>query len=53
MSGSPGTPTPRIDVLVCAKDALLIKKVHLEASKPVSAYDFILGSRLTAGEQLI
>lgn len=39
--------------VTCGQDALLIKRVHLEASKPVSAYDFILGSRLTAGEQLI
>ena len=40
-------------VVACGHDALLIKRVHMEASKAVSAHDFILGSRLTLGEQLI
>ena len=39
--------------IACGQDTLLVKRVHLEASKPVAAYDFILGSRLTQGEQLI
>jgi methionyl-tRNA formyltransferase len=39
-------------VVACGQDALLIKRVHLEASKPASAYDFILGHRLIPGEKL-
>ncbi|MBF0489135.1 MAG: methionyl-tRNA formyltransferase [Candidatus Omnitrophica bacterium] len=39
-------------VVACAQDALLVKRVHLEASKPVSAYDFVQGHRLAVGDQL-
>jgi methionyl-tRNA formyltransferase len=39
-------------MVACGKGALLVKKVHLEASKPASAYDFVQGHRLTIGEQL-
>ena len=39
-------------VVGCGQDALLITQVHLEASKPVSAYDFIHGHRVSVGEIL-
>jgi len=40
-------------VIACGQEGLLIKQVHLEASKAGSAYDFIQGHRLAIGEQFI
>ncbi len=39
--------------IACGKDALLIKEVHLEASKPTSAYSFTQGHRLVLGQKLL
>jgi methionyl-tRNA formyltransferase len=40
-------------VVACAQGSILVKRVHLEASKAVSAYDFIQGHRVLRGELLI
>lgn len=50
--GSIAAITKQGFVVACGQDGILIKKVHMEASKPVSAYDFIQGYRLAEGEQL-
>jgi methionyl-tRNA formyltransferase len=53
--GAPGTI---LDIskqgftIACGQEALLIKRVHMEAAKPVLAYDFIQGYRLSTGERL-
>lgn len=39
-------------VVACAENALLITKVHLEASKATSAYDFLQGHRLQLNDRL-
>lgn len=39
-------------VIACGTNALLVKHVHLEASKPVLAYDFVQGYRLAVGDKL-
>lgn len=39
-------------VIACGHEGLLVKQVHLEASKAVAAYDFVLGHQLTIGEKL-
>jgi methionyl-tRNA formyltransferase len=54
-SGPPGVIldiTKEGFMIACSKGSLLVKKVHLEASKPSSAYDFVQGHHLTIGEQL-
>ncbi len=54
-SGKPGT---LIDinkqgfVVACAQEALLVKSVHLEASKAGAAYDFVQGHHLVVGQRL-
>ncbi len=40
-------------VVACGSDALLIKRVHPDAGKPMGAYDFVQGYRLTIGEEII
>ncbi len=39
-------------VVACGQGGLLVKRVHLEAAKMMSAYDFVQGYRLKTGEQL-
>lgn len=39
-------------VVACGQEGLLIKQVHLEASKAVSAYDFVQGHRLVVGQSI-
>ncbi len=54
--GSPGTVvniSKEGFAVTCGQDALLVKKVHLEASKAAPAYDFVQGHRLKAGETLV
>jgi methionyl-tRNA formyltransferase len=38
-------------VVACGQNGLLIRNVHLEASKPVSADDFVQGHRLVVGQR--
>ena len=40
-------------VIGCGEGSLLIKNVQPEGGKPMSAYDFVLGSRLALKDQLI
>ena len=54
--GQPGTIVDMAKdgfVVACGQDSLRVKKVHLEASKAVSAYDFIQGYKLKVGDQLV
>ena len=39
-------------VVACGQGGLLVKLVHPEASKPMTAYDFVQGHRLTLGQRL-